>query len=170
MATFVIHYEATNLEGDVWLKVEDALRKIALLRKISNDKGALAAEAETAHRLEKVLMERFSIRPQDIPDGSRSQATPFRLNWTYWRELVDEFDLPLSHFGGRGSVELGPNIIVYIRLAANQWWVEEKSAREWQATVRGRGIESLREYLKEHAPRGYSFVNAERARAERRAR
>jgi len=113
---------------------------------------------------------RFAIKPQDVPDGTRAQTIPFRLNWTYWRELLDEFDLPLSHFGGRGSVEVGPNIIVYIRLAANQWWVEERSARQWQVTVHGRGIESLREYLKEHAPRGYSFVNAERARAERRAR
>jgi len=152
------------------LKVEDALRKIELLRKISNDKGALAAEAETAHRLEKVLMDRFGIKPRDVPDGSRAQTIPFRLNWTYWRELLDEFDLPLSHFGGRGSVEVGLNMIVYIRLAANEWWVEERSPRGWEATVRGRGIEPLREYLKEHAPKSYSFARAERARAERRAR
>lgn len=169
MTSLRTHHGA-NLKGDVWLKVEDALRKIALLRKISNDKGALAGEAETAHRLEKALMERFAIRPQDVPDGSRAQTIPFRLNWTYWRELLDEFDLPLSHFGGRGTVELGQNTIVYIRLAANQWWVEERSLREWQVTAHGRGIESLREHLKEHAPKSYSFVNAERARSERRAR
>jgi hypothetical protein len=152
------------------LKVEDALRKIELLRKISNDKGALAAEAETAHRLEKVLMDRFGIKPRDVPEPSREKTIPFRLNWTYWRELLDEFDLPLSHFGGRGSVELGPNVIVYIRLAANQWWVEERSMRDWHPTVQGRGIESLREYLKEHAPKTYSFSRAEHARADRRAR
>jgi hypothetical protein len=140
------------------LKVEDALRKIELLRKISNDKGALAAEAETAHRLEKILMERFGIKPRDVPDPTREKTIPFRLNWTYWQELLDEFDLRLSRFGGRGSVEVGLNIIVYIRLAANEWWVEERSMREWQATVRGRGVDSLREYLKEHAPKSYSFA------------
>jgi len=50
MTSLVIRHGATNLEGDVWLKVEDALRKIELLRRISSDKGALAAEAETALR------------------------------------------------------------------------------------------------------------------------
>jgi hypothetical protein len=38
--------------------VEDAQRKIALLRKISTYKGALPAERESAHRLQKLLMER----------------------------------------------------------------------------------------------------------------
>ncbi len=44
------------------MTVEDAQRKIALLRKISADKGALPAERETAHRLQKLLMERYAIK------------------------------------------------------------------------------------------------------------
>jgi len=142
------------------MTVEDALRKIALLRKVSADKGALAAERETAHRLQKVLMERYAIKAQEVPEAS--STTPFRLNWDYWRELLYEFDLSLRHFGGRGSAEVGGNMIVYIRLAANQWWIEEKSPRGWKTTVRDLGLDSLRAYLKEHAPKTYSFSTADR--------
>lgn len=142
------------------MTVEDALRKIALLRRVSADKGALAAERETAHRLQKVLMERYAIKAQDVPEGA--PATPFRLNWDYWRELLDEFGLRLTHFGGRGSAEVGGNLIAYIRLATNQWWIEEKSPRGWQTTVRDKGLDSLRAYLKEHAPKTYSFSTADR--------
>jgi len=138
------------------MTVEDALRKIALLRRISTDKGALAAERETAHRLQKVLMERYAIKAQDVPEGAPSTA--FRLNWTYWREALEEFGLSLQHFGGRGSAELGLNKLAHIRLGTNEWWIEEKSATGLQTTVRDSGVESLRKYLNEHAPRNYSFL------------
>src|SRR5882762_9406618 len=139
------------------MTVEDALRKIALLRRVSTDKGALAAERETAYRLQKVLMERYAIKAQDVPDGPTT-AKPFRLNWDYWQELLDEFGLSLTRFGGRGSAEVGNNMIVYLRLAANEWWIEERTPRGWQTTVRDRGFDSLRSYLKEHAPKSYSFM------------
>ena len=142
------------------MTVEDALRKIALLRKVSGDKGALAAERETAHRLQKVLMERYAIKAQEVPEAS--STAPFRLHWDYWRELLGEFDLSLRHFGGRGSAEVGGNVIAYIRLATNQWWIEEKSPRGWKTTVRDQGLDSLRAYLKEHAPKTYSFSTADR--------
>ena len=142
------------------MTVEDALRKIALLRRVSADKGALAAERETAHRLQKVLMERYAIKAQEVPEGP--PTTPFRLHWDYWQELLDEFDLKLRHFGGRGSAEVGSNMIAYIRLATNQWWIDEKTPRGWQTTVRDNGLDSLRAYLKEHAPRTYSFSTADR--------
>ncbi|MGB9379461.1 MAG: hypothetical protein WA571_07425 [Candidatus Binatus sp.] len=142
------------------MRVEDALRKIALLRRVSADKGALAAERETAHRLQKVLMERYAIKAQEVPEGP--PTTPFRLHWDYWQELLDEFDLKLRHFGGRGSAEVGSNMIAYIRLATNQWWIDEKTPSGWQTTVRDNGLDSLRAYLKEHAPRTYSFSTADR--------
>jgi hypothetical protein len=139
------------------MTVEDALRKIALLRRVSTDKGALAAERETAYRLQKVLMERYAIKDQEIiPD--RPATRPFSLNWDYWKELLDEFDLSLTHFGGRGSVEIGRNIIAHIRLAANEWWIEERTPRGRQITIRDRGFDSMRTYLKEHAPKSYSFM------------
>jgi hypothetical protein len=145
------------------MTVEDALRKIALLRRVSADKGALAAERDTAHRLQKVLMERYAIKAQDVPEGAAAAATtPFRLNWNYWQELLDEFNLRLSRFGGRGSAEIGKNTVAYIRLATNEWWIEERSARGWQTTIRDNGLESLRTWLKEHAPKTYSFSTADR--------
>jgi hypothetical protein len=137
------------------MTVEEALRKITLLRKVSSDKGALPAEKATAYRLEKLLMHRYAIKAKEVPDPS--PAPVFRSNWRYFDDLFEEFGLRLSHFGGRGSAEVGNNIIVYIRLGACQWWIEEKSASGWQRTVRDRGIDSLREYLKMHAPRSYSF-------------
>src|SRR5258708_21963298 len=102
----------------VSMTVEDALRKIALLRRVSTDKGALAAERETAYRLQKMLMERYAIKGQDVPDGPTT-TRPFRLNWDYWQELLDEFSLSLTRFGCRGRVKIRNNIIVHIRLANN---------------------------------------------------
>src|SRR5258708_18542224 len=137
------------------MTVEDALRKIALLRRLSEDKGALAAEREAAHRLQKVLMERYAIKAQEVPEGAA--RTPFRLNWDYWQEVLDEFDLRLTRFGGRGSAEVGKNIIVFIRLATNQWWIQERCPTGWKPTIHDNRIDSLRTYLQEHAPQTYSF-------------
>ena len=138
------------------MTVEDARRKITLLRRVSIDKGAEPAERETASRLQKALMERFAITDQEIPDAP--PTTIFRLNWGYWQELVDEFGLRLNRFGNRGSVEVGSNSVVYITLSTTQWRVEERCTGGRQTRVRDRGIDSLRAYLKEHAPRSYSFL------------
>jgi len=136
------------------MKAEDALRKIALLRKISIDNGAVAAEVATARRLQKALMERYAIKAWDVPGAS--PATASRLTWVYWQELLDEFDLRLNHFGDRGSAAVGNNKL-YIRLSTNQWWIEERLRGGWRTTLRARGVESLRKYLSEKAPRSYSF-------------
>jgi hypothetical protein len=140
------------------MTVEDALRKIELLRRLSADKGAVPAEREAAYRLQKVLMERYAIKRQEVPEGPKTNA--FRLNWTYWQELFDEFDLQLNHFGSRGSAEIGRNSMVYITLGNSQWRVDDRSkgGGGWQTTVRDQGIESLRAYLKDHAPKSYSFT------------
>ena len=138
------------------MTVEDARRKITLLRRVSTDKGAEPAERETASRLQRVLMDRFEITEQQIPDAP--PTTIFRLNWDYWQELVDEFGLRLNRFGNRGSVEVSSNSVVYITLSTTQWRVEERCAGGRQTRVRDRGIDSLRGYLKEHAPRSYSFL------------
>ena len=53
---------------------------------------------------------------------------------------------------------VGNNSKVYIRLDENRWWVEENCpGGRQQTTARNLGVESLRKYLKEHAPRSYSF-------------
>ncbi len=138
------------------MTVEDALRKIELLRRVSNDQGAVPAERETAYRLQKVLMERYAIKARDVPDAGPTTAS--RLSWSYWQELLDEFDLRLDRLGNRGSVTVGSILKVFIRLDKSDWWVDQKSPRGWQTVGRDQGIESLRTYLKEHAPRSYSFL------------
>lgn len=138
------------------MTVEDALRKIELLRRISADKGAVPAERENAYRLQKVLMERYAIKAQDVPDAPPPTAS--RLSWAYWQELLDEFDLRLNRLGNRGSAMVGNNSKVFIRLDKSDWWVDQKAPGGWKTTMRDRGIESLRKYLKEHAPRSYSFL------------
>ena len=137
------------------MKVEDALRKIALLRKVSADKGAMAAERETAHRLQKVLMERYAIDAREIPDAQPTTAS--RLSWSYWQELLEEFGLRLDRLGNRGSAMVGANSKVYIMLDQSKWWTDVRSPSGWRTTVREQGLESLRKYLNEHAPKNYSF-------------
>jgi hypothetical protein len=136
------------------MNTQDALRKIGLLRKIKTENGALAAEADNAARLAKTLMERYAIKSDDVP--SASQRSAFRLTWIYWQELFKEFGLQLRHFGHRGNAAIGQDKIVYIKLAADQWWIEQRSSGGWQTTARDWGVESLRQYLNEHA-RGYSL-------------
>ena len=138
------------------MTVEDALRKIAVLRRISSDTGAMPAERETARRLQKVLMERYAINARDIPDAP--PTTSFRLNWSHWTELCDEFGLRLDRLGNRGSAGVGNNSKIYIRLDKSQWWIEERSSGGWKTTVRDRGLESLRTYLRVRGPKSYSFL------------
>ena len=136
------------------MRAEDALRKIGLLRKVKTENGALAAEAESAARLAKALMERYAIKAEDIRDGSITPA--FRMTWVYWRELLHEFGLQLRHFGHRGNAAIGADKIVYINLRTSQWWVEQQSSGGWQTVIRDWGVESLRTYLNAHG-RGYSL-------------
>ncbi len=137
------------------MTAEDARRKIALLRKISTSNGAVAAEAENARRLQKALMARYAIKGYDVPPAS--PKTVPQLTWIYWEELLEEFGLRLDQFGHRGSAMVGNNRKLYIRLDKNQWWIEETLAGRRQTTARNWGVASLRKYLKEHAPRTYTF-------------
>jgi hypothetical protein len=73
------------------------------------------------------------------------------------RKLLGEFGLGLSRLGNRGCAVFGSNSKVYIRLDKSQWRIDERSPAGWKATVRDQGLESLRTYLKEHAPKSYSF-------------
>ena len=136
------------------MTVEDARRKIALLRRISTDNGAVAAEVENADRLQKALMERYAISAQDLRETQ--PRTVFHLNWSYWQELLEEYGLKLERFGSRGIAMLG-NSKVCIRLDKNEWWVEQRSPGGWQTKLRDRGINSLRKFLFQHAPRSYTF-------------
>jgi len=137
------------------VNADDALRKIALLRQIKTAHGALDAEAKTAERLVKALMERYAIKSEDIAHASA--APVFRMTWVYWESLLDQFGLTLHHFGHRGNAQIGRDRIVYVNLRNSQWWLEQRAAGGWKTIVRDWGVESLRRYLDAHA-RGYSFM------------
>jgi hypothetical protein len=138
------------------MRAEDALRKIGLLRRMRTENGASAAEADNAARLAKALMERYAIKPEDV--RSDSHASAFRMTWVYWQELLHDFGLQLRHFGHRGNAEMGRDRIIYITLRTGQWWIEQRLHGGWQTGARDRGVESLREYLTQHAPRSYTLL------------
>ena len=137
------------------MKVEDALRKIRLLRKFVPQNGASEAEAETASRLVRTLMERYSI---GIADLSPVATPPSRMTWVYWEQLLTDFGMSLDTFGQRASVRLGNGALIIIRLAANQWHAQQPSSDGWKIMARDFGVESLREYLAKYGPRSYSLA------------
>jgi Protein of unknown function (DUF2786) len=137
------------------MRVEDALRKIRVLRRYIPENGASESEAETASRLVQALMERYSIGKENIhADESPSN----RMTWVYWEHLLAEFGIALDRFGGRASASLGNGALIVIRLAAGQWHVQHPSPEGWKIAVRDSGLESLRAYLTKYGPRSYSLA------------
>ena len=87
------------------MKLEDALRKIRLLRQVKAEHGASDAEAENASAIIRTLMERFAVKSEEVRP---SNEMPFRrMTWVYWDHLLEEHGLELRHFGKRGSVSIG---------------------------------------------------------------
>ena len=137
------------------MKIEDAFRKIRLLRQVTPERGASNFEAETATRLARTLMDRYCVASEDV----RPTATPrSRMTWVYWEALLEEFDITLNRFGRRANASFGNGALVVIRLAAEAWHVQELSPQGWKITVRDHGLESLRAYLTKHRPRTYSLA------------
>jgi hypothetical protein len=137
------------------MRVEDALRKIRLLRRLIPENGASEFEAETASRLVHGLMERYSIGKEDV----QPLASPRnRMTWVYWEHLLTEFGIALDRFGGRASASLGNGAVIVIRLAAGKWHVQQGSPEGWKIAVRDSGLESLRAYLAQYGPRSYSLA------------
>lgn len=137
------------------MRIEDALRKVQLLLRVSRENGASEGEARNAARLAKALMERYSLAGNDV------EATPapvFRMTWVYWRHLMDEYGIILHHFGKRGSASLGDDRVVFIRLDSGQWQVQRTAPGGWETIRRDFGVESLRAYLAKSGPRIYSFA------------
>jgi uncharacterized protein DUF2786 len=138
------------------MRVEDALRKIRLLRRLVPENGASEFEAETASRLVQALMDRYSIGKADV-QGVPSPRN--RMTWVYWEQMLTEFGIGLDRFGGRASVTLGSDARVVIQLASGHWHLQQASPQGWKTAVRDSGLESLRAYLTKHGPRSYSLVN-----------
>jgi uncharacterized protein DUF2786 len=137
------------------MRFEDALRKIRLLRRLVPENGASKAEAETATRLVRNLMERYSIGREDVRPEVRRHS---RMTWVYWEQLLGEFGVDLSRFGGRGSASLGDGALIVICLAHGRWQIQQPAKAGWKILVRDFGLESLRAYLAEFGPRTYSLV------------
>jgi hypothetical protein len=136
------------------MRVEDALRKIRLLRRLIPENGASEFEAETASRLVQALMERYSIGKEDV----HAVASPRnRMTWVYWEHLLAESGIALDRFGGRASASLGNGIRLAIRLADGHWHVQQMSPEGWKTAARDSGLESLRAYLTKYGPRSYSL-------------
>src|SRR5215469_14053851 len=102
------------------MKVEDALRKIRLLRRLVPENGASEFEAETAGRIVQALMDRYSIGKADVLGVANP---PNRMTWVYWERLLAEFGITLSPFGGRASATFGKGFLIVIRLANGHWEV-----------------------------------------------
>ena len=119
------------------------------------ENGASEAEAQTAERLVRSLMERYSIGREDLRPVA---SPPSRMTWVYWEQLLAEFGIRLNRFGGRGSASLGSDALILIRLTANQWHLQQSSSSGWEIVIRDFGVESLRAYLAKYGPRLYSLA------------
>ena len=84
------------------MRVEDALRKIRLLRRVVPHNGASEFEANTAAHLVQTLMERYSIGKEDIHPVASPRN---RMTWVYWEQLL-RTSTALDRFGGRASASL----------------------------------------------------------------
>ena len=139
------------------MNAEGALRKIGLLQRITAEHGAYLGEAEAAARLVLLLRERYEVKEDEI----RPIAPPSSpMTWAYWQQLGDEFDLKLSRFGGRASVELRDDARLIIRLDGGCWHIEGRSPQGWHQIARGSGLEAARNYLTKLVPRRYTFLNS----------
>jgi hypothetical protein len=141
------------------MNVEEARRKIELLRRLTPERGASTAEAAVATRLARELEETYGLdtEREDLrPDIPARQS----LTWVYWEQLVGEFGFDLRTFGGRASVELPNEIRLIIRLDGGRWYVEGRSRQGWQQLAKGTGVEAARHYLNKQAPRRYTFLHS----------
>lgn len=137
------------------MRVEDAIRKIRLLRRLVPENGASEFEAESASRIVQAMMDRYSIGKEDVQSVARPRN---RMTWVYWEQLLAEFGLGLDRFGGRASATLANDARIVIQLASGHWQVQQVSLEGWKTAVRDFGLESLRAYLAERGPRSYSLV------------
>jgi hypothetical protein len=136
------------------MKLEDALRKIRLLRAVKPENGASDAEVENAANLVQSLMDRFAVRPED---AAPVRPPIFRMSWVYWDQLCNEYGLELTRFGKRGSARIGNDRIVLMRLETGEWRVRRSGQGADQTIAQDRGVETLRIYLSRNAGRIYSL-------------
>jgi Protein of unknown function (DUF2786) len=137
------------------MKLEDALRKIRLLRQVKAENGSSEAEAENAAEIIRTLMDRFAVKSEEVRP---SNEPPFRrMSWVYWDHLAEEHGLELGHFGKRGTVSIGQNTQALIRLDTGHWRVQSGHNGSTQVLAEGQGVETFQTYLSRNAPRMFSL-------------
>lgn len=136
------------------MKIEDAIRKVRLLLKVSRDNGASDGEVSNAAHLAQTLIERYRLNGDVAP----KPPPVFRMSWVYWQHLMEEYGVKLRHFGKRGNASLGDGRLIFIRLDSGQWQVQKTSPGGWETIQRDFGVETLRAYLMKSGPRMYSFA------------
>ncbi len=138
------------------MKIEDALRKIRLLRQVKAENGSSEAEAENAAILIRTLMERFAVKPEEVRPAGDDRFT--RMSWVYWDHLAAEHGLELGHFGKRGSVSINRDTQALIRLDTGDWRVLRGTNGATQVLAQGKGVETFQTYLSKNAPRTFSMA------------
>jgi hypothetical protein len=142
------------MEQAVAMKIEDALRKIRLLRQVKPENGSSDAEVENAAQIIRSLMERYTVKSEDV--RSYNDA-PFRGSWVYWDHLAEEYGLELRHFGKRGSVSIGRDMQAMLRLDTGSWRVQRGNNGSTQVLAEGSGVETFQAYLSKNTPRMFSL-------------
>jgi hypothetical protein len=138
------------------MKREDAMRKIRAMRNITPENGATRAEADLAKQFVGRMIQNYNIQ-LDEPRPSVPQRSS--AAWDYWRSLLEEFRLEPHRAFNRASVMMSPDYRIIINLGTNEWQVQRVSAGN-KTVFKRRGMESLRSYLRENAPRIHSFAHS----------
>src|SRR5690348_15608500 len=138
------------------MKREDAMRKIRAMRNVTMENGATPAEVDMAKQLVSRMIRDYNIQ-LDEPRPNVPQRPS--AAWDYWRSLLGEFRLKPSRAFNRASVMMGPDYRIIINLGTNEWQVQHVSAGN-KTVFKRRGMESLRSYLRENAPRTHAFTHS----------
>jgi hypothetical protein len=62
----------------------------------------------------------------------------------------------MNHFGSRGNLRVGDALIV-IEFDRSQWTVKKPSPMGYREVISKTGLDSFREFLRQHTPRRYSL-------------
>jgi hypothetical protein len=139
------------------MKLEDALRKIRLLRRVKAENGASDAEAENAAAIIRTLMDRFAVKSEETRPSNEG---PFRMSWVYWDHVLDDHGLQLKHFGKRGSASISRDTQAIMRLDTGEWRVQRGHNGSTEVVAQGRGVETFETYLSKNAPQMFSLGSA----------
>ena len=142
------------------MRLEEAKRGIQLRGRITQENGASGAEAQTAAKLARALMERLAV---EVEHARTAPVASSRLSWVYWENLLGEYGIGLHHFGVRGNAQLGRGLVAFINLDTGHWSVKGDRSGGSTLTASDFGEGSFRTYLRDNG-RGPSLWPEDRSR------